>query len=73
MLINPPFFHSISITLDTRANRSAMPDADFSSWTPLETLAGKLLAWAEGKDRCANGGLVRVVTAKGETKYEVVA
>lgn len=27
------------ITLDTPANRGGMPNADFSSWTPLETLA----------------------------------
>lgn len=27
------------VTLDTPANRKSMPDADFSSWTPLEFIA----------------------------------
>ncbi|KAJ2641364.1 hypothetical protein IW137_003110, partial [Coemansia sp. RSA 1287] len=33
-------------TLDTPGNRSAMPKADFSSWTPLDTVAELLYNWA---------------------------
>ena len=29
----------LPVTLDTPGNRAGMPNADFSSWTPLETLA----------------------------------
>lgn len=29
----------LPITLDTPMNRKFMPKADFSSWTPLETVA----------------------------------
>lgn len=29
----------LPVTLDTPMNRKGMPNADFSSWTPLETLA----------------------------------
>ncbi|MEE6462423.1 hypothetical protein FKM82_001587 [Ascaphus truei] len=29
----------LPVTLDTPANRASMPDADFSSWTPLEFIA----------------------------------
>jgi hypothetical protein len=31
--------HWISVILDTPMNRKAMPQADFSSWTPLNVLA----------------------------------
>ncbi|KFQ82915.1 Dihydropteridine reductase, partial [Phaethon lepturus] len=29
----------LPVTLDTPANRKSMPDADFSSWTPLDFIA----------------------------------
>lgn len=32
-------------TLDTVANRTAMPDADVSSWTKPEVLADKIIGW----------------------------
>ena len=34
-----------SVTLDTPMNRKFMPDADFSSWTPLEYIAEWVLKW----------------------------
>ena len=33
-------------TIDTPANRAAMPDADFSKWTRPEAIAQQVLAWA---------------------------
>ncbi|KAG5459329.1 MAG: hypothetical protein BJ554DRAFT_279 [Olpidium bornovanus] len=31
---------SFSVTIDTPMNRKAMPDADRSTWTPLDVIAG---------------------------------
>ncbi|KNC49981.1 dihydropteridine reductase [Thecamonas trahens ATCC 50062] len=47
-------------TLDTATNRKAMPDADFSQWTPLATVADLLVNWANGNDRPASGSLTNV-------------
>lgn len=56
--------------LDTEMNRQSMPKADFSSWTPLQELADKLVEWCENKDtRPKNGSLVRIVTKNKETSY----
>ncbi|KAJ3193512.1 hypothetical protein HDU67_005083, partial [Dinochytrium kinnereticum] len=38
----------LPITLDTPMNRKFMPDADFTSWTPLEALSNRLFGWASG-------------------------
>jgi hypothetical protein len=55
-------------------NRQFNPDADTSSWTPMEALSGKMLEWAEGKFAAGekSGGLVRVVTEGGKTRFEIV-
>lgn len=37
-------------TIDTQSNRSAMPDADFSSWTKPEEIARVLKNWADEKN-----------------------
>lgn len=42
LLLTHPDCHLASfsrVTLDTPMNRKFMPDADFSSWTPLEYIA----------------------------------
>ncbi|KAJ2355718.1 hypothetical protein IWW50_002348 [Coemansia erecta] len=57
-------------TLDTPGNRSAMPDADFSSWTPLDDVAGLLYKWAEDHSACQNGRLYTLVTQNGVTSVE---
>ncbi len=50
----------VPTTIDTPANRAAMPDADFSSWTAPEEIASVLL-WLAGDDAAAvRGGLVSV-------------
>jgi dihydropteridine reductase len=48
------------VTLDTPANRAAMPNADFTNWTPLETVAQLLLDWANGKNAPKNGALINI-------------
>lgn len=58
----------LPITLDTPANRKAMPNADFSQWTPLEFVANQVIDWSEGKERPASSSLVQLITAEGETK-----
>jgi len=58
----------LPITLDTPANRSGMPNADYSTWTPLEFVADRLFEWASGKDkRPAHGSLVELITKDGKT------
>jgi NAD(P)-dependent dehydrogenase (short-subunit alcohol dehydrogenase family) len=44
-------------TIDTPANREAMPDADFSSWTRPEKIA-RVLAWLASEDASAVRGAI---------------
>jgi dihydropteridine reductase len=37
-------------TIDTEANRKAMPDADFTKWTKPETIATVIKDWADNKN-----------------------
>lgn len=47
-------------TIDTPANRRAMPDADFSKWTPPRAIAG-VIAWlASDAAACVRGARVPV-------------
>ncbi len=75
------FYIYSRITLDTPANRAGMPNADFSSWTSLETLAkyclfisisstfSKLIDWSETHDKIQSGALFEVVTKSGHTEF----
>lgn len=56
-------------TLDTPGNRVAMPDADRSTWTPLDSVAEQILQWSNGVSRPASGSLVRIVTEKSTTRF----
>ncbi|KAM4707420.1 dihydropteridine reductase [Discoglossus pictus] len=58
----------LPVTLDTPANRASMPDADFSSWTPLDFIAETFFNWTSGKNRPKSGSLIQVVTEKGKTE-----
>ncbi|MGH0034853.1 MAG: SDR family NAD(P)-dependent oxidoreductase [Myxococcota bacterium] len=47
-------------TIDTPANREAMPDADFSTWTPPDRIAA-VMRWLAGPDGATvRGGIVPV-------------
>lgn len=46
--------------LDTPANRAAMPDADFTAWTPLERAAEVIAFLASPRNVAAHGALVPV-------------
>ena len=45
---------------DTPANRAAMPDADFSSWTPPAKIAGVVLWLASEAASTVRGALLPV-------------
>lgn len=50
----------VPTTIDTPANRRAMPGADFSKWTPPELIAG-VIAWlASDAAATVRGGLIPV-------------
>jgi len=58
----------LPVTLDTPMNRTNMPKADHSTWTPLEFVANLLFQWASEKDsRPASGSLVELKTKDGKT------
>ncbi|XP_017330363.1 quinoid dihydropteridine reductase a [Ictalurus punctatus] len=58
----------LPVTLDTPMNRKFMPDADFSSWTPMEYIAEMFYSWATGSERPASGSLIQLVTSGGKTE-----
>jgi NAD(P)-dependent dehydrogenase (short-subunit alcohol dehydrogenase family) len=47
-------------TMDTAANRKAMPKADFSAWTKVEDVAATILFLASPENRVTRGGIVPV-------------
>ncbi|KAK9889310.1 hypothetical protein WA026_004591 [Henosepilachna vigintioctopunctata] len=57
----------LPITLDTPMNRKWMPNADFTSWTPLEYVASMFHEWVENKNRPANGSLLQLSTKNSIT------
>ncbi|KAI3646012.1 hypothetical protein MP228_008940 [Amoeboaphelidium protococcarum] len=63
----------LPVTLDTKANRSAMPGADTSSWTPLDVFGEKIAEYAgDATKRPQSGSLVEVVTASNQTQFNVL-
>ncbi|NXD75735.1 DHPR reductase, partial [Halcyon senegalensis] len=63
----------LPVTLDTPANRKSMPDADFSSWTPLEFIVETFYDWIAGKNRPSSGSLIQVITTGGKTELVAAA
>jgi len=61
----------LPVTLDTPMNRKFMPDADQSTWTPLEEVARIMVAWTRGKERLPCGSLVKLNTSGGQTTLSV--
>lgn len=50
----------VPTTIDTKANREGMPDADFSTWTPTAEIARVILWLASEEAKSVNGGLIPV-------------
>jgi len=62
------------VILDTPANRAAMPDADFSSWTPLPDVSSKILEWANDPGVLpVSGQIFEIRTAKGITRFNLIS
>ncbi|CAH1783586.1 unnamed protein product [Owenia fusiformis] len=59
----------LPVTLDTPMNRKWMPDADQTTWTPLETVAELFYNWSTGVDRPSSGALIQLITEAGKTSY----
>lgn len=58
--------------IDSPANRSGMPDADFGAWTPPEVIADFILMRANGgmgREGAKRGEVVEPVTKKGVTTW----
>ena len=47
-------------TMDTAANRQAMPKADFNAWTKVEDVSATILFLASPENRVTRGGVVPV-------------
>ena len=62
----------LPVTLDTPSNRSSMPSADFSSWTPLSFVAKQVLELAVSVERPPSGSLHKIVTEKNVSRLERV-
>lgn len=62
----------LPITLDTPMNRKWMPNADFSTWTPLEFVAELFHTWIQNPSgRPANGSLLQLVTKESKTELVI--
>ncbi len=42
-----------------------MPGSDFKTWIPLDTLADKMVGWADG----SKSGLIKVGVKNGKVEY----
>jgi len=61
----------LPITLDTPMNRKWMPNADHTTWTPLEFVAQLFHKWSIGNERPINGSLVQLVTKDSKTELVI--
>lgn len=58
----------LPVTLDTPSNRKWMPNADTTSWTPLEFISELLFRWASDPEtRPPTGTLISLKTHNSET------
>ena len=71
-------FAVLPVTIDTAANRRAMPGADTSAWTNPEDVAAEVMEWAqaastgtvaEGRRLPENGSSVSVLTESNQTRF----
>ncbi|XP_013403675.1 dihydropteridine reductase [Lingula anatina] len=62
----------LPVTLDTPMNRKWMPDADQTTWTPLNFVAELFEKWTTNQERPASGSLVQLLTKEGKTDLVIV-
>ena len=60
----------LPVTIDTPGNRAGMPNADTSTWTPVDFIAKTVLGWIEPGARPPSGSLVKVLTEAGQSRLE---
>lgn len=60
------------VTLDTPMNRKWMPDADQTSWTPMEYIASMFHEWMNKQGTPPSGSLVKLTTKDSVTTRTVV-
>ncbi|XP_020283337.1 dihydropteridine reductase [Pseudomyrmex gracilis] len=58
----------LPVTLDTPMNRKWMPNADTSTWTPLDFVSNLFWEWSQNQDRPANGSLLQLITKDNKTQ-----
>jgi len=63
----------LPVTLDTPMNRKFMPDADQTTWTPMEFVADMFNKWVKGEERPSSGSLLKLLTKEGNTAVEPVS
>ena len=59
-------------TLHTPANSAAMPDADTSTWTPVEDVANEVAAWVLDAEKRPSQTLSEVTTVGGVSSWKSV-
>eukprot|EP00002_Diphylleia_rotans_P007817 TRINITY_DN17485_c0_g1_i1.p1 TRINITY_DN17485_c0_g1~~TRINITY_DN17485_c0_g1_i1.p1 ORF type:complete len:231 (+),score=55.68 TRINITY_DN17485_c0_g1_i1:59-751(+) len=59
----------LPLTLDTPSNRAAMPTADYSTWTPVDDIANKLVSWSDKQEAITSGDKYLIKTAEGVTSW----
>ena len=47
-------------TVDTPANRKAMPSEDYRKWIPVGPMSRLITRWARGEDRPENSAFVKL-------------
>ncbi|XP_052773147.1 dihydropteridine reductase-like [Mya arenaria] len=62
----------LPVTLDTPMNRKWMPDADHTTWTPLEFIAESFAKWISNEGRPKSGSLVQLITKDNKTELIIV-
>jgi dihydropteridine reductase len=61
------------VMLDTPANRESMPDADRSTWTPVEDVAEKIFEWSSRSGEMPTSGKVyKIVTIGNKTDFIIL-
>uniref|UniRef100_A0A2A4JUN3 Dihydropteridine reductase n=1 Tax=Heliothis virescens TaxID=7102 RepID=A0A2A4JUN3_HELVI len=58
----------LPLALDTPRNRRLMPEADFTSWTPMSFVIELIDKWANGQERPTSGSLMALVTNNSDTQ-----
>lgn len=59
-------------TIDTEANRKAMPNADTSKWTPPKDISNQMIHWFLNEESTKDSVFVKVVTRNNQTSFTTI-